>query len=69
MVENQSRLVCLLLSPQESGLLRALLAEHTDDRAARLLLARLDAAEQAHLLPLLSRALGHVGITTRPVEN
>lgn len=63
MVQNQARLVCLLLSPQEAGLLRAVLSEQTDDRSARQLLTRLNAAESAHLLPMLSRALGYAGIT------
>ena len=69
MSQNQTRLVCLLLSPQESGLLRALLREKPEDHAASQLLARLNAAESAHLLPLLSRALGHAGITTTLVKN
>lgn len=63
MTQHEIRSVCLLLSPQELGLLRAILGEKAHDLAAQQLLVRLDAAETAQLLPLLSRALSHVGLT------
>lgn len=63
---HESRTVCLLLSPRELGLLRAILSENTSQPVVEQLLARLDAAESAHLLPLLSRALSHVGLSAPP---
>ena len=63
MSETKNSTVCLLLSPQESGLLRALLSEHPENETARQLLERLEAAETSQLLPTLSRALAHVGLS------
>ncbi|WP_395145998.1 hypothetical protein [Armatimonas sp.] len=63
MTQHKIRSVCLLLSPQELGLLRAILSENAHDLSAQQLLVRVDAAETAQLLPLLSRALSHVGLT------
>jgi hypothetical protein len=62
-MENKTPLFCLLLSPQESGLLRALLMEHPSNETAQQLLVRLESAENAQLLPMLSRALAHVGLS------
>jgi hypothetical protein len=63
MNETKTPTLCLLLSPQESGLLRALLSEHPHNETARQLLQRLEAAEASQLLPTLSRALAHVGLS------
>ena len=63
---HESRTVCLLLSPRELGLLRAILSESASQPVVEHLLARLDAAETGQLLPRLSRALSHVGLSTPP---
>jgi hypothetical protein len=62
MSENRTPSLCLLLSPQELGLIRALLMEHPHNETAQMLLARLDVAEGCQLLPTLSRALSYVGL-------
>lgn len=63
MSENRTPSFCLLLSPQELGLLRALLMEHPHNETAQALLVRLEVAEKGQLLPTLSRALSHVGLS------
>ncbi|WP_309708159.1 hypothetical protein [Armatimonas sp.] len=63
MNETKNPTLCLLLSPQESGLLRALLSEHPHNEIACQLLQRLETAEASQLLPTLSRALAYVGLS------
>ena len=63
MTQNEGRSVCLLLSSQELRQLRQLLQERAGVESTQALLERLEAAETNRLLPLLSRALAHVGLS------